>query len=184
MKKTITGVLLATVAVFIWGALFWSSPFPFRVTSIPADDAQAGLVLKENFPETGVYMIPGQHNDRETLEKLYLSGPIAMVHIRHQGMSMNEPAYMLFGFLHILAFMILSAGLLRMVAGSLGSYAKRVRFTMMVGLTGTVFIELTNPVWWSHSWPWYLVTSFYFIICWAIAGLILGAFMGRGRSGA
>ena len=177
MKRTSIGILLTAIALFIWGALFWSSPFPYRVASIPADDAQAGLLLKENFPEDGVYLLPGQHNEKEVLEQLMLSGPIAMLHIRHEGMPMVEPKYMLVGFLHLLAFVILSAGLLKMVAGALGSYVKRVRFTFLVGLVGTVFITFTNPVWWSHAWPWYLVSGLYYLLSWAITGLILGAFV-------
>lgn len=180
MKRISSGILLSALAVFVWGALYWSSPFPFRVTGRCTDDEAAGAMLKEYFPETGSYLVPGQYNDRETTTRLMEAGPLAMVHIRHEGMPPMQPGYLIRGFIHILAFTALGALLMKMVSGSLPTYSSRVRFMALAGLVSIVFMTFTDPVWYSHPWGWYLVTALYLFVAWVIAGAVLGAFMGSG----
>lgn len=175
---------MALVAFFIWGALFWSSPIPYKVAKATADDSAAGRMLKEYFPESGVYFLPGQYNDRPTIEKLMMSGPLATLHIRHQGMKPMEPKYMIVGIIHELIVVILMAMLMKMVVRALPGYWNRAGFAALAGFTASFFSELTNPVWWSHPLPWYLMTGFYYFTCWLIIGFILAAFIKPESQGA
>ena len=177
MKKTIIGVFLATIVMFFWGALYWSSPFPYKVAGRVADDAAVGAVLQEHFPESGVYQIPGQYNDRETIESLMGAGPFATIHISKEGMKAMEPGYMITGLLHILVFVSLVTVLLKMTGRSFPTYGGRLLFTFVTGITATFLTELTNPVWWRHPLPSYLVTGLYYILTWVLVGSILSAFI-------
>jgi hypothetical protein len=182
MKKTMIGILLATVAMYIWGALYWSSPFPYKIAGRVADDAAVGAVLKDAFPESGVYQIPGHYNERETIKSLMEAGPMATIHIRKEGMKPMELSYMIIGLAHILVFVILVSTLLKMTVRAFPEYRQRLLFTFVTGITATILTELTNPVWWGHPLPWYLVTGLYYILTWVIVGSILSAFIKPVRS--
>ena len=59
MRKLIAGSLLAAVAMFIFGAVYWSSPVLQAGARDVADDAAAQSILRQAFPETGLYWVPG-----------------------------------------------------------------------------------------------------------------------------
>lgn len=177
MTRLTLGTLLATVALFVWGAVFWTNPLPYTRLEKTDDDAQAGAALLAHFPRTGTYIIPGPHNEATTLTRLHEAGPLAMVHLVREGRPVMSGATFGLGFLQELVVVMLVGGLLHMARPSLPTYVQRVRFVTLAGFAAVVFSELGAPIWWNHPWPFHIVSAVYGVTGWFVVGLVLAAFI-------
>ena len=175
--KIALGSLLATVAVFVWGAVFWMNPLPYSFLGKTPNDAAVGKALLAQFPATGSYFIPGQYNDQKTQTDLCKAGAIATVHIQREGSDMMPPQMFVMGFLHDLVTVILIGWLLRKALPSLGGYCSRVCFVAMAGLAAGFFCELTTSIWTFVPWALPLINTVYIFTAWLVAGLVLAAFV-------
>ena len=78
VKRQIIGVVLATLAVYMWGFLYWgASTIPYSAWQATNDDAAAGKALLEHFPVSGTYYVPGMYVDEATRNELSEAGPVA-----------------------------------------------------------------------------------------------------------
>lgn len=179
MKSTI-GVILAAGAMFAWGSLFWMSLYPDDITRAPPDDGAAQAALHEHFPEPGVYAVPGREMPSEAWAERHRAGPVAQVMIA-AGRDPLSTQVFIKGFVHFLAVAALLGLLLKLVSPSLRSYAARFGFVFLAGLTASVYFNLALNVWWYWPMDWLLWNGFYDIMSWAVAGLVLAAFV-RDRS--
>src|SRR5580692_2872338 len=69
MKRTIIGVAIACVVLYVYGFLYWGmGPYKTMIWKHTRDDAAAGAALREYFPENGIYLVPGFANDDATME--------------------------------------------------------------------------------------------------------------------
>jgi hypothetical protein len=177
MTKLTLGTLLATVAMFVWGAIFWMNPWPYSVMGRTSDDVATGRTLLEHFPANGTYIIPGLHHPPDQLAALHRAGPLAMVHLKREGAEIMGASTMIQGFVQELVTVLLIAGLLLLAGPSLPSYGTRVRFVGLAGVAVAVFTDLGAPIWWQHPWPFHLVSAVYTVTAWLVAGLVLAAFI-------
>jgi cbb3-type cytochrome oxidase subunit 3 len=128
MKKFVLGPALAALAMFLFGAIYWMSPFPYKTHNTTANDSAAGLALAQLFPETGTYLIPGVNLDKTQLAALYKRGPSAEVQFIKEGHEMMEPTVFLKGYMHYFVVSLLLAMLLAKAAPSFKGYCSRVSF--------------------------------------------------------
>ena len=178
MKRQIIGVVLATLAVYMWGFLYWgASTIPYSAWQATNDDAAAGKALLEHFPVSGTYYVPGMYVDEATRNKLSEAGPVAFVHIQREGRPVMDPSIMLNGFLLTLVTAFLISVLLKRALPALASYTDRVAFVALVGLTAVVMIDFGDAVWWQTPWGWKIYQILYDLVAWVIAGLVLGKFI-------
>lgn len=172
MLRTTIGILLATVLMYVFGALYWSSPFPGGATRASADDAQAQRALAEHFPEPGTYFVPSPHQDEATFMSLHEKGPIALLNVA-TGAPVMQPSVFIKGLVHEIVVVALIAVLLGMAAPALKGYGHRVGFVALAGLIGSLWVHGTSVVW------WYVVPDFpirvlvYDVIAWTLVGLVL-----------
>ena len=175
--KFVLGIVLATVAVFVWGAIFWMNPLPnrlFRETG--ADEAMMDM-MRENMAEDGVYMLPSSHLPKADMERLYAKGPIAMIYYRTEGMTGMSLKSLVMSLLHDLFSVALLALLMYRVRGSLESYGCRVAFAGLAGLGMAFFSNLTNSIWFLYPWSFALTGLLYDVTIWVVAGLVLARFI-------
>ena len=179
MKRMIIGVVVAAVVLYMWGFVYWGfGPYGKMIWKQTQDDAAAGQVLLEHFPQNGTYFVPGMGNEEEKREALYDNGPVAFVHmISASGRPMVDSSIMIQGFVLNLVVILLIAFLLRQVAPALPTYFDRVKFSALAGLTAAVLIDCGDAVWWQIDWPWMLYTGFYHFSAWTLTGLILAKFI-------
>jgi hypothetical protein len=183
MKRIILGIVLATIACYFFGFLYWGlNPLPYTSWKHTSNDEAAGQALLEHFPESGTYYIPGMHHDEATLSRLHEAGPLAFVHITREGKPVMQSDVMAKGFLLTLVTTVLIALLLKLAAPALPSYGAVLKFTALAGLTATVMIDFGDSVWWHISWGWKLHMAAYHIVSWIIAGLVLAKFTCVGAS--
>ncbi|MCI0539537.1 MAG: hypothetical protein L0Z50_30370 [Verrucomicrobiales bacterium] len=178
MKKFILGSVIGAVVLFFWGFIFWgTNPLPYSVLFRPKDEAQLGAMLREQLPSSGTYVLPHPSDPPETLQKLSLDGPIAMIHLRHEGRSPMEPRVFAFGFLHGFA-VVLTIGMLMTIAlPALPSYSARVRFATLFGIASALFVHAGSVIWMNEGRAWHLVNAIYEVSSCFIIGLVLGAFL-------
>jgi hypothetical protein len=178
LAPALSAPALSALAMFVLGAAFWMSPFPYRALTPVADNVNAAALLGQIFPRTGVYMVPGPEiKDQKLLEELWQRGPSAKVDFIREGHPVMEPAVFLRGYLHYFVVSFLLATLLSGVVSSLPTYGGRVRFCALVGLAGAVLITLSDPIWWHHPWAWNLVNCLYAFLAFLAGGLVLARFI-------
>jgi hypothetical protein len=180
LKRLFSGSLLAAVAVFIFGAIYWSSPIMGAGSKPIADDAAAQALLKQAFPETGIYWIPSMdlyYQDPEGYEALHESGPVAMLNIvQNPGPPMKSGTFIA-GFLHGWVVCFLIGLLLTMVAPALPDYGSRVAFVVFAGLVMALFVNFGAVIWWSMPLAFQLAEGLYNVVAWLLAGLVLARFI-------
>ena len=177
MKKFLLGPVLAALAMFLFGAAYWMSPFPYKALKTVADNSAAALALGQIFPETGTYLIPGVNTDEKQVAELFKRGPLAQVQFVKEGHEMMEPAVFLKGYVHYFVVSLLLAALLAKAAASLRGYCSRVSFCALVGVVGSALIEYSDPIWWHHPWAWHIACSIYAVLAFTVSGLVLAAFV-------
>lgn len=178
MKNQWIGVAAATVAVYMWGFLYWGATMiPYGPLKPSAGDEAAQQALLEHFPETGSYVVPGMHNETETLTRLYEAGPIAFVHIQREGHPMEDPSLLIQGFLFTIVVTFLISALMKKALPALPTYGDRVVFAALAGLTAVVMIDIGDTVWWRTDLTWKLSQAFYGLMVWVIAGAVLAKFI-------
>jgi hypothetical protein len=180
MQKLVTGSFLAAVAMFIFGAIYWTSPMSGLGIHDVADDLVAQAILAETFPETGVYWVPGMSlyaENPEQFETLHITGPVAMVNIVHSPGAPMAPATFVYGFLHNLVACLLIGLLLSKAAPALATYGARVGFVLLAGVTTAFFVEIASVIWWRMPLLNQLVSALYDVLAWLLAGLILARFV-------
>lgn len=172
MKNLIIGSLLAGLALFFWGFIYYGlSGISYQTLETPA--ATAPAALKANFPTDGTYVIPSPTD--ENMPELQATGPVAMVHIRPNGVT-GMSAMMGMGFVHGVIYCFLLGLLLQKICKKSG-YGERVWFITQVGLAGAFVARFGDAIWWWQSWSWQCANFVYYVIGAAIAGAILAKFI-------
>lgn len=177
MKRTVLGVILATLAMFVWGMVYWgANPLPYRTWKTATNDETAQRLMREQFTEVGTYFVPSVRADPETLERRYQAGPVGFVQVTSLGRPVHDTSIMTKGLLLDFASVLTMAGLLHMAAPALLTYRRRAGFAALAGLGAAILIDGGDVAWWSIPWEWKLHQAAYDATAWWVAGLVLARF--------
>ena len=184
MQRLGLGIVLATLAGYLWGMLYWGfNPLPYTAWKTSRDDVAAGRALLEFFPESGTYYVPGLHHDDAKIERLYEAGPVGFVHLTsREGRSRTDPRPMWQGFLLIGVTCSLLALLLRLGRAALPSYGSRVAACGLVGALAAISIDIGDSVWWFIPLEWKLHQAVYDFSAFVVPGLVLARFADEGSA--
>ena len=176
MQKTIIGIVVTTIVLYLWGFLYWGvSPIPYSFQKQTSDDAAAQEILAEHFPESGTYYIPGAGNEPEVRTSLYETGPRGFVHIQHGETSEGNLTVMIGGFVLNLAVVSLMAFFFIMAGAS--EFRDFVRLSIVAGAIAVIAIDVGDMIWWQIPFEWKIWQLIYDYTLWLIAGHLLGVFM-------
>lgn len=180
MGRILLGVILAAVAAFFWGFLYFgASGVPYQSWKSPADHDAASKVLLEHFPERGIYSVPAVDNDPEVVNAQTEAGPVARVYmLRPGGRPLMVPSMMAIGWVHEALLAVGLTLLLLAAGGALPTYARRVRFVALVGLVSAFTSHIGAAVWWETPSTWSLVLAFHEFGMFVVMGLVLCKFVG------
>jgi hypothetical protein len=173
----ILAVVLATLAIFLWGAAFWMNPLPNRLLRETGADEAFQDLMREKMPESGLYMLPSSHLEKAEMTRLSSRGPLAMIFYHKGGITGMNISSLIISVLHDLFSVVFLALLMSMVRGSLATYRSRVLFAGLAGFAMAFFSDLTGAVWFFHPWGWALTVLCYDVTIWIVAGLVLGAYI-------
>lgn len=176
MAKTLGGIVVSTLVLFIWGFIYWGiNPIPYESLQQSSNDEAAQQALREHFPESGTYLVPGTDHADDELAELFEAGPIATVHIIAEGGPVMDPAIMVGGFVLNLVFVALMAGFFRMAgAKEFGDFA---RLSVAIGVIAVVLIDIGDMIWWRETVSWKIWAVIYNFTAFLIVGHLLGIFM-------
>jgi len=174
-RNLLLGSLVAAVAMFVWGFLFWTTPLGRMTISHGVRGDVAQRALSTAFVEEGVYVVPDMDGaeEAESWAAQHRRGPIATVFFRPGGAEPMAPSTFLSGFLHMWATCLLLALLLNRVGFALPSVAAKVGFVALAGFTATFWGQLSGPIWFFHPWPYHLMSVVYDFVAWLLAGIVL-----------
>jgi len=176
MHRTILGVVVTTLAIFIYGFLFWGvNTLPYEAWQQTPDDAAAQAMLREHFPTSGTYYIPGRQHSEADLLKLSEQGPVGFVQIDVDGKPAFEPAVMIGGLILNLVFVCLLVGLFRITRAT--EFRDFARTSLVAGAAAVLLIDGGNIVWWAAPVGWQIWPAIYNFTTFLIAGHLLGIFM-------
>lgn len=172
MRRLIIGSLLAAVAMFMWGFVFWvASPVPGSVMKSVPDTPAAQAALRSAFPESGAYFIPDPDLPEDQLTALHEAGPLAFVHYQAEGGPAMDPGVLISGFLHEWVVCFLLGWML--LRTRTPTYMTRVLFVGIAGVTAALFIDYGAVIWFSADRGFQIVNMFSNAMSWVVAGLVL-----------
>lgn len=178
MGRSVVGAVLATVAMYVWGFAFWgASGIPYSTWKQTPDDRGAAAALREHFPESGVYFVPGTGNPPEVRTELHDAGPTGFVIVDVDGRPEFDPGIMIRGFALNAVIVVLLIVLLRLAGPALPSYGARVGFSAAAGLFAVVLVNFGDAVWWALPWSWESMQALYNFSAVLIAGAIVARFV-------
>ncbi len=180
MGRVLIGSVVAGIAVFLWGFIFWGmTPLPYSSLSRTVDDAAAGRALMEQLPQTGTYLVPGRHNSADVQKSLFEAGPIAMVFFNREGKPMTSVVQMVQGLLYSIVIALLVGAALYLFSRAVTGYTERVLLVGVIGVAGAIAMPLANIIWWYFPAGWQLWNALYQAVSWLIMALILPSFVPR-----
>lgn len=178
MKKFVLAPVLAALAMFVWGFLYWGAPhhLPYKSLGTVADDSATAEAIGKLFPASGAYLIPSPLLGEDKMAALAKRGPSVEVHIRKEGMPMMDPSLLLAGYIHMLVIAVMLTGMLCGLEKAFVGWTCRVKFCAAIGLLVAV-CDLGAAIWWHHAWGWTIALSVYDLVMYTIAGLVLAKFV-------
>lgn len=170
MAKTIAGIGLTAIVLFIFGFLYWGiSPLPYTALNSAADPEAALSDIKRHFPDTGAYMVPAAAN-----MELLAKGSQAVVYVDHEvPASQPNPQDMALGLAHNILMALVVFLLLRHQEGM----SQHLRTGALVGLAAVVVIEGSDTLWWLYPLSWKIHSVVYHFLCFVLAAALLSKFM-------
>ncbi|WP_448546588.1 hypothetical protein [Thalassotalea fusca] len=175
MKKLIVPSLVAAIAMFIWGSVFWMSPLPYSAT-VPLDNqAQLQTKMANTFTQPGTYLFPSmmqQDVEQEAIMALYEQGPIVIAQVA-PGRTAFDPMVFGKGFIHYFVVALLMAWLLTRVFTQNGTFREKFDFVSKIAFLLVLFTHGSELIWWGIPAGWTLWTAFYEFIALVLAGVVL-----------
>lgn len=183
--KAVTGIILATAAVFLWGFLFWGTPlfsFVYDVAEQSPDEVAARAALKEHYPKNGLYFVPAATHTLKERRELHKEGPVAFVYMAdHDGSPMMDVMMMVYGFIVMLITNIFLFLLIKFSCSSNSFFVTRFLVVFLASLAAAISIHGGDAVWWMEPILWKSYQAFYHVVAWSIAGVFLAWFTGKSR---
>jgi hypothetical protein len=179
--RMVIGSIVSAVLLMAWGFVFWDVlPYPGQMwKGIPNEDA-AIKTLKDDLPESGVYVSPEPRPLMETNEATqeafktkHKAGPLVQIFYHKEGIDPMDPMTFGFGFLHYLVSTFLASMLLVMALHSLPSFFGRLIFVFLAGIFGAVFIDGLAAIWLHHDWKYQAFSAGFHASNWLLAGIVL-----------
>lgn len=188
MTRAIIGVLLAGLALFVWGFVYWVA-LGVPNAAINKADNEDGLraSIVQHAIDEGMYIFPALPDGEPTPEMTrawearHREGPVGMLVVYPDGKEPMPPMVFVQG----IAINILGAGVAALLLWTAGprlkTYIARVSFVTALG----VFAGLSA---YAVDWNWMFMPTDYTLIRvvelavgWTIAGLVLASFVGHRR---
>lgn len=182
MGRVILGSVVAAIAMFVIGFIFFATPL-YQIGSDSLDNGRAAAVqqaLAANVPETGTYHVPSGDTPEQTV--MYGQGPIAMVHYNSGGFPVADMGAIVGGLvLDFIVALLIGAALLG-VTDRVPDFGSRARVVVIMAAAAAAFMHLGPPIWYHLGWGYFIYLFVADFAALAAAGLILARwFLPKGR---
>ena len=182
MARVFIGAVVATIAMFFIGFIFFATPLA-KLSMAKIDDAQAAAVqqsLAANLPRTGTYSVPGMDTRAQT--NMFSRGPIATVHYNTGGFAATEPATLVKGLvLNFLVALLIGAALIG-IDRRVPDLGSRARVAVIIAVAAAAFAHLGEPIYWHHDWAHFLYLFIADSVMLATGGFNVAWFLPKARA--
>ena len=183
MAKTLLGGVIAGVAMFCIGFIFWGTPLSqiaFKRIEQPQSAAiQQALAENLTATGTGTYVIPMTGSAAGDI--LHARGPVAMVHFNSSGFPVVDSASLGSGFFLAIVTGVIIALALGAVGARVPDFFSRARIAVLFALAATLYIEIGQPIFNHFGFGYWFYLFLSDFIGLAVAGLIIARwFLPRG----
>lgn len=173
MVRVLIGSIVAAVAMFILGFIFYATPLAgLHVDSL--DNAQAATVqqtLAANIPATGTYIVPDPGTSEQTV--MYGQGPIATIHYNSGGFATTDAGALIGGLvLDFFTALLIGAGLIG-IDRRVPDLASRARLVVLFSAGASAYMHLVEPIMYHHGWGHFIYLFIADFITLSAAGLII-----------
>jgi hypothetical protein len=184
MPRVIIGAIVAAIAMFIIGFIFFGTPLA-RLGVANIDDAQAAAVqqaMAANLPRTGTYSVPGIDTEAQT--NMFSQGPIATIHYNIGGFPAMDAGGLVTGLvLNFIVALLIGTALIG-IDRRVPDFGSRARTAVLIAIAATAFTHLGEPIYWHHDWPHFIYLFIADGLALSAAGIILAWFLPRSRQAA
>ncbi|MBD3760664.1 hypothetical protein [Rhizorhabdus sp.] len=175
MARTLLGGVIAGVALYLVGFLFWGTPLSqlaFNRLAQPESAAvQQALAEYLTKSGTGTYMVPTVGSAEGDL--LYARGPVAMVHFNSSGFPIVDSTAMGTGFLLAIVTGLIIALAMGAIGARVTDFFSRAQVAILFALAGTVYTELGQPIFNHFGYGYWVYLFLSNFIGLAVAGVII-----------
>ena len=177
VKRGGLGTLAGTLALGLWGMVFWGWLAPeLGMFQVLPNAAEVTESWQEIDLQTGTHFVPWPRDTPETFEEFvehHKRGSFYKLSYIREGVDPQSPGKLLLGSLHNAGVALIAVLLLVGVRTS--RYAKRAGVVFLAGMMGTNFISVADPIWFHLPWDYTGGVLIYEIVSWALlAGVTAG----------
>lgn len=178
MRRLVLGSLIAGLAMWLVGFIFWGPLLGWiPLSSLSDSSAQAvqqALATNLGPAGTGTYAIPSTATTAGTV--LHANGPVAMVHYTNRGFPAFDSIAMIWGLVLAIFCALIAGFAMRMVAGGL-DFGERIRLVALLAVAVAGYTHIGQPVF-NHTPYGYFVYLFVSdVVTWIAAGAVLAWFL-------
>jgi hypothetical protein len=182
LKSLVLGAVLGGLTAFLWSFISWDL-LPWhekQLRSFQSED-EVSTIIASHAPQSANYLLPtgppqeGLTGDQKKaaqeirMQKMQ-KGPLMFAAIRKEGFG-SFPKVLITQLLYqMLAALLLTWMLLQTVGLS---YARRVAFLAVAGLSASVIADLPNWNWWGSSAGYTAVNLIDYTLTWLLGGLVI-----------
>ena len=176
MLKLVIGSLLAALALFFFGFIYWAlSPMGHAAMKPTGNDAAVQAALRSVLTESGSYVVPGNEGTQEEMTALHEAGPLAVIHYKAEGGPVMPPSAFVRGLLHSFTCALLLGFFMKLGLRSLPTYRCRLGFSVLLGATCALFWDAGAHIWWMHSGAWSASAALYDVLAFTVLGSVMAA---------
>jgi hypothetical protein len=180
-KSLLLGAIFGGLTAFIWSSISWEVLGWHEKPMLAfQNEDDVAAVIASHATQSGIYLLPGAPAASLTAEQKKAAqatqiakmqkGPIMFAAVRTGGFG-SYTRGLIIQLLSLMAAAALLTWLLLQTSGL--SYARRVIFLAIVGLTSSVIVDLPNWNWWGFSGAYTVVNLADFTLMWLFAGFVI-----------
>jgi hypothetical protein len=180
-KSLLLGAILGGLTAFIWSSISWEVLGWHEKPMLAfQNEDEVSAVIASHATQSGIYLLPGAPVAGLTAEQKKAAqatqiakmqkGPIVFAAVRTGGFGSYAQG-LIIQLLSLMAAAALLTWLLLQTSGL--SYARRVVFLAVVGLSASVIVDLPNWNWWGFSGSYTVVNLVDFTLMWMFAGFVI-----------
>ena len=171
MGRLVIGSLVAAVAMFLLGFVFYGLLINLGWSTAPEATQLALQQALKALPHSGVYAIPS--GETPTMMAAFQAGPIAQVSYNSGGYSMADPVIFAAGYVHMAVSVFLVGLLLWNLRDRLVTFAERAQVVIAVAAIFSVYIHMAAPIWYHGDWRNALYLCLADTVIYVVGGLII-----------
>lgn len=178
MTRLLLGSLAVALVLWLWSTAFYViSPIPYYTMSATADDIAAGEALKEHFPESGTYILPGRYNDSGVRSQMRNNRPVATLYIQRDGSPEASVAKILIGTFNSVVIGLLIGASMLLLMKFTTRYRDHVLIGSMWGIAYTSYPRFADIIWSDFPPGYQLMMIFSDGASWILAVAVMAWFV-------